>query len=104
MSIEIVRIYKRENEFSIWIAGDQKFCENDFLNVIAPLGVIKSERVFTCLGPAEVNDEIQTNLGVFNLSKAYDAFAGGTVYSDNTDLMNSILSAMLNSGEYHERK
>ena len=104
MSIEVVRIYKQEDEFSIWIDGDEAFSEYDFLRIIAPLGVIKNERVFTCLGPAEFIDEIQTNSGVFNLSQEFDAFAGVTVYSDNAVLMNLIFSAMLNSREYHERK
>lgn len=104
MSIEVVRIYNQKDAFSIWIEGDKAFSENKFLKIIAPLGVIKSERVFACLGPAQHIDEIHTNSGVFNLSQEFDEFAGVTVYSDNAVLMNLIFSAMLESHEYHERE
>lgn len=104
MDIEIVRIYRQGDAFSIWIDGDEAFSENDFLRIIAPLGVIKNKRVFTCLGHAEFIDEIQTNSGVFNLSQEFDEFAGVTIYSDDAVLMNLIFSTMLDSREYHERK
>lgn len=104
MSIEVVRLYKQGDAFSIWIDGDEAFSESDFLRTIAPLVVLKNERVFTWLGPAEFIDEIQTNSGVFNLSQEFDEFAGVTVYSDDAVLMNLIFSTMLDSLEYHERK
>ncbi len=104
MSIEVVRIKNQAGGFAIWIDNDESFNENDFLRIIAPLQVIKTERVFTCLAPAELIDEIMTKSGTFQISQEFDAFAGVTIYSDDAVLMSLIFRAMIDSREYHERE
>ncbi len=104
MNIEIVKLQKQKSEeFTIWINGDGDFISNDFLELMTPLGISKNERVFSCFGPLEFIDEIQTESGQFTFHQELDEFPGTTIYSDSTELMNKILGLMLESGVYHVR-
>jgi hypothetical protein len=105
MSIEIAKIQKEGTEsFSIWIDGDEEFNEAAFISLIGALEINENKRIFSSFGPAQFIDEINTKYGMFNLSQEFDEFAGTTIYSDHHELMEKILSEMLDSGQYHARK
>jgi hypothetical protein len=103
MSIEIVKIQREGEGFSLWVDDEQDFDVSKFLKVLSPLNVGKSIRVHESFGPAEFIDNIQTSNGVFSLYQQFDEFPGSTIYSDSDALMENILSLMLESGFYHVR-
>lgn len=104
MSIEIVKLKKNgREEFTIWIDGDEEFNSASFLALIAPLDIRKNERIFSCLGPLEFVDEIQTEVGKFTFHQELDEYPGTTISSDSMGLMNKILKLMLETGTYHVR-
>jgi hypothetical protein len=104
MSIEIVKIKDNPTgHFSIWIDEDQGFRDKDLLSVINSLGINKTERVYSSLGPSQVIDEVHTTNGAFRLAQEFDEFAGSTIYSDNQELMSNILSLMVGSKKFKVR-
>ncbi len=104
MSIEVVKLQKSNEGFTIWIDEEQGFNTGDFLSLISCLKVNKVERVYQSFGPAQVIDEIHTELGIFNLDIEFDEYSGISIYSDELALMNKILDVMINSDKYHIRK
>ncbi|WP_445363540.1 hypothetical protein ACJJIQ_01995 [Microbulbifer sp. ANSA003] len=104
MSIEIVKLEKQEESFLIWIDEDQSFKSSQFNALLSPPGIKGEKIVHSSVGPAEYIEEITTNEGAFFLSEEFDEWAGATIYSDDTELMNKILSLMLSSGLYHARQ
>ncbi|MVF14843.1 hypothetical protein FT643_22155 [Ketobacter sp. MCCC 1A13808] len=105
MSIEIAKIQKNgDRSFSIWINGDEGFDEQKFLQLIEILGISNNERIFASVGPAQFIDEVHTEHGIFNLSQEFDEFAGTTIYSESSELIESIFNIMVNSDQYHARK
>ncbi len=104
MSIEIVKIQNKKCAgFTIWIDGDSEFDSNSFFELIRPLNVTGSERVFSSFGPLEFIDEVQTELGLFTYHQELDSFPGTTISSDSSELMHRILELMLETGNYHVR-
>ena len=104
MSIKIVQLRKKDVDgFSIWIDEDEGFDYSSFLKLIEPLNIKAKETVYSCVGPAQFIDEINTEAGIFNLSQEFDEFAGITIYSENINLMEKILDIMLESAIYHIR-
>jgi hypothetical protein len=103
MSIEIVKLNKQKGRFSIWIDESQSFKSSQFKNLLSPLNIKSEKIVHSSVGPAEYIEEVTTNEGAFCLSEEFDEWAGATIYSDDTELMNKILNLMLNSDLYHVR-
>ena len=103
MSIEIVKLQKQKGSFSIWIDESQSFKSSEFKALLIPLNIKSEKIVHSSVGPAEYIEEITTSQGVFCLSEEFDECAGATVYSNDIELMNKILSLMLNSDLYHVR-
>lgn len=103
MNIVIVRIEKDDGSFSLWIDDEQEFNSSGLLKLLAPIGVGEIQRVYESFGPAEFIDNINTDEGIFSLHEQFDEFAGSTIYSESTALMNKILTLMLESEQYHVR-
>ena len=103
MSIEIVILKKGNGNFSLWIGEDQPFRTDSFLELMAPLKIIKKERTHQSFAPAEIIDDIHTEQGTFSIHNEYDEFAGTTLSTDKLSLIKKIRHIMLSSGQYHLR-
>ena len=104
MSIEVVVQKKEPDGFSLWINEEQGFNTHSFLNAIAPLEIRKTERILESFGPAEIIDEYHTVQGVFSIHYEFDEYAGTTIYSGNSKLMEVIWTHMLASKDFHQRR
>ncbi len=101
MNIEIDKIYHIESEgFSIWIDEEQNFNLKNFLNDISVLNIETSEILLKSFGPAQIIEKYTTKSGDFFIHIEFDEFAGTTIYSENSDLMNKIFELMISSGHY----
>lgn len=102
MSIKVVQLKKKGVDgFSIWIDECEGFDYRHFLMLIEPLSIKTKETVYSCMSPAQLVDEINTDAGIFKLSQEFDEFAGVTIYSENISLMKKILDIMLESPIYY---
>jgi hypothetical protein len=103
MSIEIVKIERDGGGFSIWIDEEQEFSSPEWLELLGPIGIGKSNRVHESFGPAVFIDDITTSDGVLSLHQQFDEFSGSSIYSGSSALMKRVFKIMLESGLYHAR-
>jgi hypothetical protein len=103
MTIEVVKLAKKQGGFTLWIGPDQDFSCQKCIEELLPLEISGRQVVDSCIAPAEIVEEFVSKEGVFTIHSAFDEDAGWTIFSANSHLLGEILRLLLNTGQYHVR-
>ena len=103
MTIELVKIEKEPDGFSLWIDGEQDFQACDLMELMAPLGILSIEDDYLSMVPAEVYETVKTDEGVFHIHHAFDEFPGTTISSEDEEIIDRIQRLLLKTGKFHLR-